>query len=153
MQSLPPLSTLIIGYGNTLRSDDGAGQAIAETVESWGLEGVSSLAVHQLTPELAAEMAQSRQVIFVDVYPSTRDSPQGVQVTAIAPGEKNPTLGHASSPQSLLALCQVLYQTTPVSYWVLVPAENFEFGESFSPLTTQNIPLALEEIQTLLSCR
>ncbi|WP_017304994.1 hydrogenase maturation protease [Spirulina subsalsa] len=150
MQSPPPCSTLIIGYGNTLRSDDGAGQKIAETVESWGLEGVSSLAVHQLTPELAAEMAQSRQVIFVDVYPNTGDS-NGVQVTPINPKNSHSPLGHASNPQSLLALCQVLYRVTPASYWVLIPAENFEFGESFSPLTTQNIPRALEEIQMLLS--
>ena len=38
--------TLIIGYGNTLRSDDGVGPRLAQTVADWRLPGVRSLALH-----------------------------------------------------------------------------------------------------------
>ncbi len=41
---------LVIGYGNTLRSDDGAGKRVAELVAEWQLLNVRSLLVHQLTP-------------------------------------------------------------------------------------------------------
>jgi hydrogenase maturation protease len=57
---------LIIGYGNSLRSDDAAGIKVAETIATWQLPHVRSLAVHQLTPELAAELAAVELVIFVD---------------------------------------------------------------------------------------
>lgn len=146
MQSHLPKDTLIIGYGNTLRSDDGVGYKIAETVESWELPGVLSVAVHQLTPELAAEIAQVQQVIFVDACPNA----PGVQVTPLTPSEQDSPLGHATSPQSLLTFSQLLYQSSPPAYWVLVPAQNFEFGEVFSALTAQSIPVALNEIQRLV---
>jgi len=57
---------LLIGYGNTLRSDDGAGQKIANIVSEWNLPQWRSLSVHQLTPELALDIAQADLVIFVD---------------------------------------------------------------------------------------
>jgi Ni,Fe-hydrogenase maturation factor len=44
------LSTLVIGYGNTIRSDDGAGQAVAEALATHALPGVRTQTVHQLTP-------------------------------------------------------------------------------------------------------
>lgn len=57
---------LVIGYGNELRGDDGVGPKVAEAVEAWKLAGVSVLALRQLTPELAADLAVVRRVIFVD---------------------------------------------------------------------------------------
>lgn len=59
---------IVIGYGNTLRSDDGAGQKVAEILASWHLPQVRSISVHQLTPELAAPIAEAELAIFVDVY-------------------------------------------------------------------------------------
>ena len=38
--------TLVIGYGNTLRSDDGVGRHVALAVSSWGLPGLESIAVY-----------------------------------------------------------------------------------------------------------
>lgn len=59
---------IAIGYGNTLRSDDGAGQKVAEILASWHLPQMRSISVHQLTPELAALLAEVELAIFVDVY-------------------------------------------------------------------------------------
>ena len=58
---------LIIGYGNTLRGDDGVGYKIAEIIEQWNINNITSLAVHQLTPDLAENIAQADTVIFVDM--------------------------------------------------------------------------------------
>ena len=57
---------LIVGYGNPIRGDDGVGQAVITEVEQWNLTNVRSLSIHQLTPAVAAEMAEVDTVIFVD---------------------------------------------------------------------------------------
>ncbi|MGD1807046.1 hydrogenase maturation protease [Dapis sp. BLCC M126] len=152
---------LIIGYGNTLRSDDGAGQRVAELVAEWKLPNVRSFPVHQLTPELAEPISQAELVIFVDAYPAT--SEQGLQVHSLCEGRPYPPLetgglessqglniGHTGDPRSLLALSQILYNNTPLAWWILVPAVNFEFGESFSPKTTENIQDSLAQIQQII---
>ncbi|CAD5939074.1 Hydrogenase maturation protease [Planktothrix agardhii] len=57
---------LIVGYGNPIRGDDGIGQAVITELEQLNLMNVRSLSLHQLTPEVAAEMAEVDTVIFVD---------------------------------------------------------------------------------------
>ena len=63
-------NVLVIGYGSTLRSDDGAGPAVAHRVAEWNLPGVTTLTPVQLTPELAGEIAVCDLVLFIDAAPS-----------------------------------------------------------------------------------
>ena len=143
---------LVIGYGNTLRSDDGAGQKVAAIVATWNLENVRSLSRHQLTPELAEDIAKANTVIFVDAIPSSSEIKPQVQMEQIEAGNLNSSsLGHSSNPRSLLAITQYLYGKVPVAYWILIPAVNFDFGEQLSPITEQGIKLALEKIRKLLN--
>jgi hydrogenase maturation protease len=62
----PCATTLVIGFGNTLRSDDGVGPRVASVVAGWGLPGVVAIAVHQLGPELAEPLAEAGRAFFVD---------------------------------------------------------------------------------------
>ncbi len=62
---------LIIGYGNSLRRDDGAGLVLAQRLaEQWKKDGhaVRLLLTHQLMPEMALDLAESdvAGVLFVD---------------------------------------------------------------------------------------
>ena len=57
---------LVIGYGNDLRSDDAVGQKVANAIAAWKLPQVTSLCVHQLTPELASFLATAELAIFID---------------------------------------------------------------------------------------
>ncbi|NET29693.1 hydrogenase maturation protease [Okeania sp. SIO1I7] len=163
---------LIIGYGNTLRSDDGAGQQVAELVAEWKLPNVRSLPVHQLTPEFAEPISQAELVIFVDAYPAT--SEQGLQIhqLCVPPSPQTPpsphtshtshtpergelesqglNIGHTGDPRSLLALSQFVYNNVPPAWWILIPAVNFEFGEDFSRETSQGITDALAQIQQIV---
>jgi hydrogenase maturation protease len=141
-------STLVIGYGNDLRGDDGVGQQVARTVEIWGVPNVRSLAVHQLTPELAAELATVDRVIFVDAYLAS--AAQDVQVCALEPAHCVATIGHTSDPQMLLAIAQALYNHHPEAWWVGIPAVNFELSDRLSPRTEQGMADALEEIDRLI---
>lgn len=142
-------SVIVIGYGNTLRSDDGAGQRVATLVEQWNLPQVCSYAVHQLTPELAAELVNAQIAIFVDAYPESST----VQVHSLSDeiAATTNSLGHTSNPRSLLNLAKTLYGATPTAWWVLIPAVNFEFGEQFSATTEAAIAVALEKIHQLIS--
>ncbi len=142
---------LIIGYGNTLRSDDGVGQWVAEQVEMWKLPNVRSLCVFQLTPELAEEISNAKLVIFVDAIANLDQTESNIQIKPIQPENINISLGHKSDPRSLLYLTQTLYGYVPTSYWLLIPAINFDFGESLSPITQQASFIALEKIRALCS--
>ena len=54
---------LVIGYGNTLRGDDGVGPRVAEAVGKLNLPGVRTLICQQLSPEHAELISQARAVV------------------------------------------------------------------------------------------
>ena len=146
------VENLVIGYGNTLRCDDGVGQKVAETVANWNLENVRSLARHQLTPELAEDIAKANTVIFVDAVAISPETPLEIEVQTLEGSQIDPSsLGHSSNPRSLLGLTQALYGKIPPAYWILIPGVNFGFGEQLSPTTEQGLIVALEKIKLLLN--
>ena len=144
------MNYLIIGYGNTLRSDDGVGYKVAEKVEQWGIAGVRALPIHQLTPELAEDIANANTVIFVDAVLVTDEMPPKVTIQSIKPAQVYDDFCHTGNPRSLLALTQVLYGKFPKAYWLLIPALNVEFGEQLSPLTATAAESALETIEQIV---
>ena len=144
------MNFLVIGYGNTLRSDDGAGQRVAEKIAQWKLPGVRSLAVHQLTPELAENIAQADAVIFVDAVATNSENPVSVKIQQLEAEDENTSLGHICNPRSLLYFTQILYGKVTQAYWVLIPAVNFDFGEEFSSLTQRGIDIALNQIKPII---
>jgi len=84
-------STLIIGYGNAFRQDDGVGLKVATEAQTLGFSKTRSLLCHQLTPELAATIAEVDRVIFVDA--GINSDP--VQFQAIQPEDATGTqMGH-----------------------------------------------------------
>ena len=139
---------LVIGYGNDLRSDDAVGQKVANAIASEELPHVTSLCVHQLTPELAAFLATSDLAIFIDAcYASVCEN---VRVQAIAPTNSTAIGGHTGDPRSLLALTQALYNQVPNAWWVTIPGTNFELGDRLSPIAERGIQVALEQIYHLI---
>jgi hydrogenase maturation protease len=138
---------LIIGYGNTLRSDDGVGPRLAEAVAELDLPGVHALSCGLLTPELADAVSQAHAVAFVD---AAVDSPQEVQLRPVAPADSPQLMAHAASPQTLLALARDVYGHTPKAWLLTVPVENLEIGEDFSPKAKEGFSCALETIRRLV---
>jgi hydrogenase maturation protease len=131
---------LVIGYGNSLRGDDAVGRLLVEEVEAWELPGVRTLSVHQLTPELALDMAEAERVIFLD---AALPGPGTTVEEATVHGEPelcllnlavDPTLmppvptsmTHHVDPRSLMALAAALYGATPAAYLLALPAVKFE---------------------------
>jgi len=137
-------TAIIIGYGNELFGDDGIGPLIAKVIQRWRLPCVQSLAVHQLTPELAEPIANSRLAIFVDTCINSLYNQ--VQVQSLLPSPLNYTHTHSSDPQSLLTLSQFLYGNCPSAWLVIVPGEKFQLGDPISPLGKKAIGIALNKI-------
>jgi hydrogenase maturation protease len=140
---------LVIGYGNELRSDDGAGPKVVETVASWNLPGVRTLIRHQLTPELAPEICAASQVVFVDAATDC-SSFQSRAIQCEAAGE---VMTHAVDPRSLLQMASLLYERCPPALWLTIPARNFEFGDNLSPLCAEGMRVALKKIRELAPSR
>ena len=138
---------LVIGYGNTLRSDDGVGAKVAAAIAELNLPGVVALVRHQLTPELAEPISEARAVVFVD---AAADASTEVQMRQLAPADGAQLMAHAADPRSLLAFAQQLFGRCPPAWWLTIPVENFEFGEELSPLARRGYETALEKIRTLV---
>ena len=144
------MNYLVIGYGNTLRSDDSAGQLVANQIATWSLPNVRSLAVHQLTPELAEDLANADTVIFVDAVISSKQNSEKIEIITLEGDDKYLHLGHIENPRSLLYLSKIVYNKSPLAYWILIPAINFDFGEEISSLTRQGITQALLAIEQII---
>lgn len=141
---------LVIGYGNTLRNDDGVGPAVAERVATWAQPQIQVLAIQQLTPELAAEIATAHQVIFVDAIARDLAKSPEVQWQPLTMATDGKVRAHHSDPASLLALSYYLFGTVPPARWLLIPGEDFGFGDRFSPLAQSNMETALQQLAQLL---
>lgn len=137
---------LVIGYGNTLRADDGAGRLVAERIEELGLARVRARPCAQLTPDLAAELAEAETVVFVD---ATVAPGREVRWRPLAPDDNCPVSSHAVDPRALLALARELYGHAPLAWLVTVPTEQMEVGTELSDVTRRGIEQAIEKVVQL----
>jgi len=145
------MKTLVIGYGNTLRGDDGVGYRMAEAVESWGLANVEAYPCHQLTPDLAALLAEQERVFFIDAsLPQNPPSPLVLTRLQILPTPSAAFTGHHSHPLDLLALAQHLYGHAPLAYTLLLPTWAMGYGEALSPIAERGMGQALRWLQERL---
>ncbi|HWX23141.1 MAG TPA: hydrogenase maturation protease [Candidatus Binatia bacterium] len=137
---------LVIGYGNTLRSDDGVGPRVAEAVARLNLPGVGTLSCGLLTPELAEPISRADKVIFVD---AAVDAPREVQLRALTPADSSQIMAHAADPRTLLALARDVFGHAPQAWWLTIPVENIGVGENLSPFARRGFSEALREIKKL----
>jgi hydrogenase maturation protease len=126
---------LVIGYGNTMRRDDGSGVALAATlVEIWQAKGLPAalLTAVQLVPELAAEIAAHPvvAVVFVDAVAGL--PPDAIQICRVQRKEASPALGHHLDPETLLTYAELLYECAVPAWIVTVPGVDFDHGEGVS---------------------
>ncbi|TAK94350.1 MAG: hydrogenase maturation protease [Verrucomicrobia bacterium] len=137
---------LVIGYGNTLRGDDGVGPRVADAVEALHLPGVRTLVCQQLSPEHAAPIALAETVIFVD---AAVDAPKEVQFRRLEPNDTSQLMAHAADPRTMLALSRDVFGHVPHAWWLTIPAENMEFTENLTPIAQNGCAEAVKKIQSL----
>ncbi len=144
----PKTSLLVIGYGNTLRSDDGVGPRVAEAVEALCLPGVRTLVCQQLSPEHADPISQADTVVFVD---AAVDAPNEIQLRPLEAGDTCQLMAHAADPRTMLALARDVFGHAPRAWWLTIPAVNLEFSEHLSSQAQAGLAEAVARILSLYS--
>ncbi len=147
---------LVIGYGNTLRKDDGLGPYLVRQIAGENWPNVEAIAVLQLTPELCEQIAQASQVVFMDArmnFPET--SPlsdfqipeNSFHIEKLTSGNRVTWDTHLSCPTGLLFLTEKLFGVSPLSWWITVYGYDFSLGENLSPAALRNGYLALAQLK------
>lgn len=141
-------STLVLGYGNPLRRDDGVGPEVARRVAALDWPGLQVIEAHQLLPEHAEPLSRVDRAVFVDA--SIDESLEAVRVSEVVPSADPSLAPHASDPESLLALASLLFERAPDAWLVEIPASDLGIGEGLSEATQEACELAMMRIATLL---
>lgn len=141
---------LVIGYGNPLREDDGAGRYAAEQLaQLFDAEAIKIVACHQLTPELAESVSQARLLILIDAQDA--HPPGEITQTAVSPAKSSfSVISHHVEPEMLLALTQTLYGIVPHAILVTINGFSFKHADTLSPKMQQALPTLLAHIKTLI---
>jgi hydrogenase maturation protease len=140
---------LLLGIGNTLRSDDGVGIYVCEQLLQLQLKKVVIQTAQQLQTELVEELLNYKAVIVVDASIATAE----VCFEKVEASGKAASSSHHMNLSMMQALAQQLYGKTIELYSCAIPAENFELGNELSPATKQNaataVQLLLQQIKLL----
>lgn len=99
----------IIGYGNTLRGEDGFGIHVIERLEKCNLQDVKLIKCHSLTPELCLELIGYEKIIFVD---TTYSKDFHYELACCIEENKDINLSHSISPKVIIELLHNLYATS-----------------------------------------
>jgi hydrogenase maturation protease len=137
------VKTLVLGYGNADRQDDGVAWHILNLLairsgrraspspeEGLEIQGgpADLLFVLQLTPELAETIAGYERVCFVDAHTGRVDDELNIE--EVNPEFQASPFTHHLTPASCLSICEQLYRKKVEG--VLVSVRGYEFGFSRS---------------------
>jgi len=131
--------TLIIGYGNPLRGDDGLGWQVASELAKCVDALISVVAVQQLTPELAEPVSDADLVIFVDAC--CDGEPGSWRCESIRPGsERSQVYAHYFTPASLLGYANAIFNASPTALLISAAVGSFDYGEVLTPSVAAVVP-------------
>ncbi|SHH86648.1 hydrogenase maturation protease [Marivita hallyeonensis] len=132
--------TLLIGYGNPGRGDDGIGPAFAHWAEAQALPGLTVISDFQLKVEHAIQISEASQVIFVDACIGA-DRP--VTLEPLAPSPSARIDSHSLHPSTVLGLTQLLFDATPPAFILAIAGTSFEMlHDGLSDTAQRNIDIA-----------
>ncbi len=158
--------TLVIGYGNADRQDDGVGWHILKNlaerlgrsvpddpganieVES---ERVDLLFILQIYPELAETISHYQRVCFVDAH--TSDIPEEISWIELEPEYEKSPLTHHMSPKTVLSISATIYNNVPEAILVSVRGFRFQFERELSPQTAALAHKASQRIWAWIKAR
>ncbi len=138
------MKALLIGYGNSLRRDDGVGPYLAGQFQSG--DSLDIITCLQLTPELAEPVSRASRVIFTDAHAGL--PPGEIRIEPVAPSPS--ALIHQVDPGALLDWSLKLYGRAPEATIVGIGGESFELGEGLSPAVERAVQEAVCVIRNLL---
>jgi hydrogenase maturation protease len=147
VQAVNNAGVLVVGFGNPLRGDDGVGCSAAGLLAADPrLEGATILARHQLTPELATDIASASLVVLIDA--SVDDGAAGsVAVRSIQPRRDSPlSWSHHLDPAALAGLADALYDHVPPMVLISVTGAAFTGADRLSPAVQRVLREVVERV-------
>ena len=156
---------LLLGYGNPDREDDGVAWHILRALAvKMGLPAPDSyeddfpenphvdFAFYlQLTPEMAEDISEYEYVCFVDAH--TGNIPEEVRIIDVESDFQKSPFTHHLTPQSLLSICETLYNTKPKSALLSVRGYRFLFSRILSEPTSVLVTEAVELVWAWMNAR
>lgn len=158
------MKTLVIGYGNPYRRDDGVGyhvvNAVAErlgrpplALDEDGLdalgEDIDLVSLPQLLPELAETIATYDQVIFVDAH--TGAYAEELRCVPVEPRYTPSAFTHHMTAETLLGLTLAFSGDAPPACLLSIRGYDFDFGVGLSAKTEQLAAKAVERIMDMIA--
>ena len=129
-----PKKICIIGIGNTLRSDDGAGAYVCDLLQQRDLP-VTIINTLQLDIAMAEELGEFNTVIFIDAAIDE----ENFSFTALTTVNSQPqSFTHHINAAMLMQLAQQLFKASTQFYVCAVGATDFEMGNNLSKKTRYN---------------
>jgi len=129
------VTTLILGYGNQSRRDDGVGWFVLEQLAALGLPGVELETSQQLEIEASETISRFDAVIFVDA--AIPEAPEAIQRTVVVPNFQSHAVAHYLTPADVLSLCKTLYDRAPRAILFSIRGRDFNFGTTLTPEVEQ----------------
>jgi hydrogenase maturation protease len=158
------LKTLLLGWGNPDRQDDGAAwhvlaevarrsalslpDELGEAFEPTGgdLELFFSL---QLAPEMAETIAAYDRVVFIDAH--TGAVPESLNIRRLSPWFQTSPLTHHLTAESCLELADKLYGSRPEAWLMSVRGYAFGFARELSPATADLVSAGADALMSWLA--
>jgi len=137
--------SLIIGIGNSGRSDDGLGWAFSESVEESELYRGDIVLRYQLQIEDADLISAYDQVLFVDAHSGRVD--RGMRCELVDPHIEHSYSTHALLPGAIVGLCKELYDATPKAYILMIEGHEWDLKIGLSEIAQTNLSRALQYFQ------
>jgi hydrogenase maturation protease len=147
MKQVP--DTLILGWGNPGRRDDGLGPEFVDSLKKLSLPRVELDSGYQLQVEDAAQISRYRRVVFVD---ADRQAGQAYWIETIHPSSGGLSFTtHHVAPDRLLALSRDLFHHQPEAWLLGIRGYEFdEFGEGLTHRAQKNLIKAIEFLEPVI---
>ncbi|MCP3956855.1 MAG: hydrogenase maturation protease [bacterium] len=141
--------TLMLGWGNQGRRDDGLGPALVRILAQRRLPDLTLGSDYQLQVEDAYEVARYPRVIFVD---ADRSGPEPFSFRRLAPSASSSSFSsHSVTPGGLLTLTRELFNREPEAWLLGIRGYDFDrFEESLSPEARRNLDHAADFVTAAL---
>jgi hydrogenase maturation protease len=140
--------TVVFGWGNDARGDDGLGPLLLGRVAQAGWSDVTTIEDFQLQIEHALDLDGAEMALFLDAGKGT---PQPFAFTEIEARRDASHTTHALSPEAVLDVyARSLGRSPPPSFMLCVRGERFELGEPLSGEAAARLEAAWVFVQGLM---
>jgi hydrogenase maturation protease len=141
------LRTLVYGYGNPGRQDDGLGAALVSMLEQAPIPGVVTECNYQLNIEDAYTISEYDAVVFVDAS-LVDELPYSFR--PVDPSLEITFTTHSMPPESVIALCEETGLRCPPSFMLSIRGYEWDFQEGLSDNAKENLQKAYTFLMSLL---